>query len=216
MGATEIVRGRDWRRWLFNPFYYIAGWQALVLGLIAMFAASFIGALSRSHFDGVLDFHTGAATPLWVYPVENLINWLSLATPLMLAGRLISTSRPRAIDVFGTQALARFPTVLTALAALLPGYQRQVSRFMLLDMTIHPADAIMFGITALVVLIAIVWMVALMYRGFAVSCNVRGGGAIGVFIVSLLVAEAVSKFLLVLLFEHVVDLSQVQVLPMGG
>jgi hypothetical protein len=36
-------------------------------------------------------------------------------------------------------------------------------------------------------------MVVLMYRGFAVSCNVSGGKAIGAFVVALILAEILSK-----------------------
>jgi hypothetical protein len=39
----------------------------------------------------------------------------------------------------------------------------------------------------------VIWMVILMYRGFAVSCNVSGGKAIGVFIIAVLLGEAISK-----------------------
>ncbi|MGZ4974965.1 MAG: DUF3887 domain-containing protein, partial [Limisphaerales bacterium] len=39
----------------------------------------------------------------------------------------------------------------------------------------------------------VVWMVRLMYKSFSVVCNVRGGKAIGTFVIGLLIAEALSK-----------------------
>jgi hypothetical protein len=41
-----------------------------------------------------------------------------------------------------------------------------------------------------------VWMIALMYRAFAVSCNVSGKVAILVFIIALAVGEIISKVII--------------------
>ncbi len=191
------------RTWLFNPFHYLAGGTALAIGLVAMFAAGAIGGLSNSHFDGVLDLHTGATARWWFYLYEVLVAWLALAVPLFLAGKLISKSRVRAVDVFGTQALARFPTLVTALALLLPGCRRfsqhLTAKFTRLvpDVGTMPSDIVAFSLAMTVMLVMIVWMVALMYRAFSVSGNVKGGKAIGFFIACLLIGEALSKLLII-------------------
>lgn len=187
------------RTWLFNPFHYIAGGQALTLGLVLLLLTGFISSLSNSHFDGVIDFHTGVAAPWWVFVSEGLCNWLALGLLLLLGGKVISASRVRAVDVLGTQALARSPTLVTALFALLPGYQRFSAHIAaqyirtLPDVQTRPSDPIAFGVTGIVVILTLIWMVALMYRGFSVSCNVRGGKAAGVFIGALIVGELISK-----------------------
>ena len=62
-------------------------------------------------------------------------------------------------------------------------------------------DLAVFGAMVLIGLAMLVWMVALMYRAFAVSCNVSGGKAIGVFIGLLTVGEIVSKIAIVVLFS---------------
>ena len=69
------------------------------------------------------------------------------------------------------------------------------------DIQTGPTDSIVFGIVTIVGLLMIVWMVALMYRAFAVSCNVSGGKSIGVFIAALVVGEAVSKVLMIAMFR---------------
>lgn len=178
--------------WLFNPFHFIAGGKALAIGLGAIVVAALVGSLSNSHFDGVLDFHTGLDAPVWMFVAEGVIDWLSMSILLYLAGLILVGRRVRAIDIFGTQALARVPTVATALVALLPGFQR-VSSGLLLGIKPSPDDLAMFGIVAVIGLIMTVWMVALMYRGFAVSCNAKGAKAIVAFIIALLLAEAASK-----------------------
>src|SRR3990167_2249308 len=105
LSKTEMVSKRSIRTWLFNPFHYIAGGKALVVGVVLILVAGFIGALSNSHFDGVLDFHTGAAAPVWVFVSEGLIDWIVMGGLLLIGGKIISKSRVRVIDVFGTQAL---------------------------------------------------------------------------------------------------------------
>ena len=75
---------------LFNPFVYIAGAKALGLGLAAILLAGLIGSLSHTHFDGVLDTHSGTQAPLWAVLSEGIIDWLCLGLMLLLLGRLIS------------------------------------------------------------------------------------------------------------------------------
>ena len=183
---------------LFKPFVYLAGGKALVLGLAAILAAGLIGAAGHTHFDGVLDTHTGATAPLWFFLSEGIANWLCLAVVLLIAGRIISKTAFRTIDVLGTQALARWPTVFIALATLSKGFQRfgnslleQFRQGKTLEF--NTADALLFWAVIGVMIVCVVWMVTLMYNSFRIACNVRGGKAIGTFIGSLVVAEVLSK-----------------------
>ena len=50
-----------------------------------------------------------------------------------------------------------------------------------------------------VMFIDLVWMVALIYRAFALCCNVRGVRAIATFIIGLIVVEVLSEVYLSLL-----------------
>jgi hypothetical protein len=123
--AVETYAGKSRiRQWLFNPFQFIAGGKALFIGVVVILVTSVLGSFSNTHFDGVLDVHTGLAVPMWFFIAEGLLNWLSLAVVLALFGLLLRRFSFRIIDVFGTQALARWPHIITALVALAPGYQR--------------------------------------------------------------------------------------------
>lgn len=197
---------------LFNPFQYIAGIQALLVGLALIIATIYVGSLSQTHFDGVLDVHSGLAAPTWFFLVEVLIDWLSLAILLTIAGLITARSRFRLIDVVGTEALARAPMLLTATLFLLPQVQRFLEYLVhkLPALTASPgsspadlwkdlplADLAVFVLATLIMLLMIVWMVALMYRGYAVSCNLRGSRAVISFTIALIVAEAVSKLAII-------------------
>ena len=71
---------------LFNPFFYVAGGKALGIGLAAILLAGLVGALGNTHFDGVLDTHTGAHAPLWFFLAEGIIDWLCLGAVLLVFG----------------------------------------------------------------------------------------------------------------------------------
>ncbi|MDI6783991.1 MAG: hypothetical protein QME64_07855 [bacterium] len=195
--------------WLFNPFHYLAGGKALVIGLIIIAISGVIAWFSNSHFDGVLDFHTGRQAPIWFIVAEGFVDWLSLALVLLIAGIIISRTRFRVIDIFGTQALARFPTIFMALIALLPGYNTLINKIIANPMNAatiifeNIGALIILMLVGIVILIMLVWMVALMYRAFAVSFNVSGGKAIVSFIIGLIIAEVLSKIAIILAIKSI-------------
>lgn len=196
---------RTLAQWLFNPFKFIAGYQALLVGLAAILLTSLLGSLSNTHFDGVLDIHTGLQAPLWFFLSEGLINWMSLAVPLFFFGLILSRSALRTVDVFGTQALARFPYLISAVAfiplAYASGGEDLTAKFMESGFSAiaTPALLLTLGLAIIVAIPMIIWMVVLMYRAYTVSCNIRGPKAIVTFIISLIGAEVLSKVAILLL-----------------
>ena len=186
---------------LFNPFVYIAGAKALGLGLAAILLAGLVGSASNTHFDGVLDTHTGAEAPLWFFLAEGVIDWLCLSIVLWLAGKIISQSSFRAIDLFGTQALARWPSLFITVLTLATPYQRfgreLIEQLKRGKFEFNSTDALIFFAVALAMIPFICWMVALMYKSFSVSCNVKGAKAIVTFIIGIVLAEILSKLCLI-------------------
>ena len=78
------------RELLLRPFGYVAGAHSLGLGLAAILAAGFLGSLSNTHFDGVLDMHTGPAARPALVLGAGIVNWVSLSVVLWLMGKLVS------------------------------------------------------------------------------------------------------------------------------
>jgi hypothetical protein len=70
--------------------------------------------------------------------------------------------------------------------------------------TISSTDTITFVISAIIALLMIIWMVVLMYKAYAVSCNVKGAKAIGTFIASIILAEIISKVIILSLLSRAV------------
>lgn len=178
---------------LFNPFLRIAGTKALLIGLITLLVTAVIAYYSHCHFDGAIDAHIGTITPMWFYPAEALIDWLCLTLLFYISGIIFSQSAIRFIDVAGTMALARWPMIFIALLAFIPVVQPQ---------NIHDVNAsiIIFGFT---LLIFTIWMIALMYNAYTVSCNIKGSKATISFIATLICAEIISKLIITKLAQHI-------------
>ena len=204
-GATNRNR---LSQWLFNPFKFVAGLQALVIGLAIILLSGYIGSLSNTHFDGVLDVHTGRSAPVWFFLAEGTIDWVCLAVPLFFFGLIVSRSSFRFVDVIGTQALARWPYIIAAMV-MFPDANRRVPEYILSQITqgastatINSADVVVFGLVVIAAFLMLIWMVELMYRAYSVSCNIKGAGAVITFIVSLIGAEVLSKFVIYLMFKQ--------------
>ena len=199
---------------LFNPFYYLAGGAALALGIGVIVLTGVIGSFGNAHVDGVLDFHVGRPAAFWVYVAEGLVSWLVLALPLYFLGRYLSRSQSvRAVDVFGTLALARVPYLVAALVSLLPPVQANIAElsaavrtgtaFQLTDLFDRGEMAVYVAMAAFSTLM-LAWMVALMYRAYAYSCNLKGTRAVVGFVIVIIVAEIASKVLIGLMIGRVI------------
>ncbi len=197
---------RSLAQWLFNPFLYVAGAAALAVGLAAVLLSGLLGSATTVHFDGAIDIHVGASGPVWAFISEGVIAWACMSATLILLGAIFHRRRFRLIDVAGTQALARWPGLLVPLVLLVgplrEGFSRTGAALLKQSTRDTPAlgastaDILLFGLGALVMLVAVVWMVILMYRGYAVSCNAKGTRAILLFIAAVVVAEVLSKVVL--------------------
>jgi hypothetical protein len=202
---TKTANSNRLSQWLFNPFRFIAGFKALLLGLAIILVSGFVGSLSNTHFDGVLDLHTGAAAPMWFFLSEGIINWVCMAMPLFFFGLIVSNSSFRVIDVLGTQALARWPYLIAAIV-MLPDANRRVLDYIVSKLTqnapaaaISSIDVFIFGFAMIIAIFMLIWMVALMYVAYTMSCNIKGARAVITFIVSLIGAEVLSKVAILLL-----------------
>jgi len=197
--------------WFLNPFTFVAGGTALIIGLAAILVVALIGAVSNTHFDGLLDIHTGAPAPAWLFVAEGLIDWLSLSLALAVLGIIVARSRFRIVDLLGTQALARWPGLLVVTLLLISPLRNAFNKLVasvLKSSTsgapsgIGAADVLVLGVVSLAVLLAVIWTVILMYHSYAVSCGVKGARAIVSFIVGLIAAEILSKFVLYRIVVH--------------
>ena len=189
---------------LLRPFAYVAGWPSLLLGLAILLLTSSMAYLGHVRFDGVLDLHlirSTAGTGFSVFLAEQVLNWLSLSAVLILIG--ISLRKDfRVTDLLGTQAVARYPALLVAaLALIMP--TTDVTRYVAYQflgvgepVQLSILSIIAFGVFLLLSLVLMCYMYYLMYRAFRVSTGIGGPKGIILFLTGLLVAEVISKAVL--------------------
>ena len=196
-------------KWLFRPSEYVSDFKALFIGLVAILLSGIINNFSSTHFDGVLDVHIGAEQQTsWLFVGEGFINLICISGLLFLSGKIFSLSSIRFIDVIGTQAMARIPLLIVALSTLLIPHQA-VDEFIMAkalnvkaDVSIETHQVLLFVVLMLILVLMIIWMVVLMYRAFSVSCNLKGAKGIWIFILALLVAESISKYVIYLVYQN--------------
>ncbi|MEC5125501.1 hypothetical protein VSU19_01965 [Verrucomicrobiales bacterium BCK34] len=188
--------------WLWNPFAIIAGGPALTSGILIILATGYLASHTHTHFDGVLDTHVGLRAPLWFFLAEGILNWLCLFIVLLIGGLLVAKRRSfRFIDLLGTQALARWPFLITTLVTFLPGFKSFNAKLLTIvnqgKITFPSAPAseiITFVFVTFLMIVVTVWFVALAWKSFRISCDVRGWKAITVFAIGIIIAEVLSKF----------------------
>ena len=165
--SAGVPREMSVARWLFNPFVRIGGEQALVIGLGVIVASGLAAAAGGVHFDGLLDFHPGYSVSFWVPVVEGLVNWSVISVLLALVALLVAPRNVRLVDIAGTQALARFPLLLAALACVPPWVRRaneEMAAALAEGRIAMPTSA---GIVAgLFGSVCVIWMVWLMWKAF--------------------------------------------------
>lgn len=177
------------RTWLFNPFIYIAGFKSLLIGIAMMAISAWVGFLNNSHFDGVLDMHRAMAAQFHIFLLEVVIDWVSISLVLFVLGVILSKSKIRLVDVFGTQALARWPMIP---AVILMVFIPDVKDMDLSD--IQSMNGLI--VPAMVMLLFIIWFIALMFNAYKISCNLEGAKLKASFIGGLILAEILSKILI--------------------
>ena len=184
-------------RWLFNPFVRVAGANSLAAGLAVIVLGGLAAAGAGIRFDGLLDMHFVHAVPVSLPILEGLLNWVVITILLALVARLFGGgSGVRLIDIAGTQALARAPLGLAAAICALPWIQNALA---------ETSSALQSGafnalgpgalVGSLAMLAGIGWMVVLMWNAFRVSCNMKGGRAVALFIGAVVIGELVTKSL---------------------
>ncbi len=195
--------------WIFNPFVYIAGWSSLALGWAIMIATAVTGYFSNTHLDGVIGAGFGLPAPLWLYLVEASVAWLSLCLTLFVAGRIVSKTSFRLVDLLGTQALARAPMLIVPFLGF-PEAGRRVTRYLLYrtlglgeEITATYADIVIFILIVIIMVIVVIWMIVLMYNSYKVSCNLKGTKAGVSFTLALILAQAIASAFFMLAFKDI-------------
>ncbi len=202
------------KNWLFKPFERIADGSALAIGLFVITLTAVLAWRAGLHTNGVIDLHFGPGVGLWLLIVQGLINWMILSLILLAVGKWVSSGRFRTLDLFATQALARWPLLIGAVWMSIPGVgaaiESRTARLMeqmpeqpgqVIAPVEYMLDAMWLLLMSLPVMAAIAWMIWLMFHGYALVANLRGTRAFFSFAGALVAAEICSKVLIHFLLQ---------------
>lgn len=186
---------------LINPFYYLAGLKSLILGLVFILATATIGYFSKTHFPDIISVKTCYNFSIWYFIVQSLLNWFVASTLFYIAAIILSKSSVRAVDIYGTQALARFPYLIASCM----GFSGALDAFgkHLLWISLKQGEPVEISHIQIVIaflilvssLLLAIWMIALMFNAFKVSANLKGNKLVFSFIIVFILSLVISGYL---------------------
>ncbi len=188
---------------LFNPFERFREQRLIIVGLIAAVVASLLGYFFNGRFDGALDLHFTHTVEIWEPFIDNLIAIFSLFLIFSIVAKILNP-KTRFVDIFAISLIARLPLYLLTFSNF-GNIQYEIGQALFLTVTEParniPMDAVILSVIfgALSILAAI-WMITLLYNGLKLVSNSKGAKLIVGFIFALILAEALSKLIVYLIY----------------
>jgi len=190
----------DWRI-LYNPLAVLGKSNGLIGAIVVIAALAAVCWWGGLHLDGALDMHLTMLPPsVLLLIAESLIAWLCLGVLLFGASKVFGGNGGLGAHL-AAAGLARFALILAAIVASRQIMGKAVAPAMtmsrdqiVMHLEVFFKPVLIFGSLAVVALVA--WMIVLLVYGFKESSGLRQGRLAGAFVVGLIVAEVVSKLLL--------------------
>ncbi len=192
----------NWKT-LFNPFEKYSEKTLLIFGIVATFSGSFLGYLMKARFDGIVDMHL-VKNIKWNEPlVDNIINVLVLFVLFFAFGKMIN-SKTRAVDILNVSLICRIPIYLVSLTnlggILEKSTQNMMDKIDFENLNNIPqfelSDMIIILVFSVVMILLLIYMIVLFWKGFRTATNSKGAKNIIIFIVLFIIAEILSKYLI--------------------
>lgn len=183
---------------LFNPFTHVAGIRSLFWGVKIILITSILGYFFNIHFPDVISVKMCSNYSLWYFLIQSFSNWIIISLIFYISSLLFSKSKIRVIDMFGTQALARFPYLLAPFTGIsqAPIVVSEYILYTFLGMgdpvEITSGQIAITIIMILVTLLLTIWLIALMFNAFKVSSNIKGAKSVILFIIGLILSMVIS------------------------
>ena len=164
------------------------------------------GAFFNARFDGVIDLHFSTPTFFINTLTDNAINIVILSLALFTLGKY-RNNKTRFVDVFTASLIARIPYYILPFFnwnnTVLVESEKLLKQFM----TVQPGAVPQFETTNMLVLVLfagfsllfLAWFIYLLYQGYKVATNAKGGIEIVLFGVTILIAEVFSKIIFYLI-----------------
>ena len=168
-----------------------------------MAVATIVSMTAHLHYHGLMHYGSAPNDAWWCYVAEHLVVWLVPSSIFYLSGLLLSPSRIRLIDVFGTTAFAQIPFAVMSLFYL----PRQVRTFLALtpeqligEMTQNSSWLPVMGwLVPSILFLALVlcWLVV----ALKTSCNLRGWRLLLGYVAGVIGGDLVCRYIITFLYE---------------
>lgn len=188
---------------LFHPLERFSTDYLLVFGLIGLVIGGILGSFFSAHYDGVFDLHF-ASNVLWWEPfLENMLSALCLFSILYLTANFLF---PVSIKKFLAFTLtARYPLYLLTFTNInnLNYETGQILFSNPIDLEKQiPMDSVILSVVfGALSIIALIWMLVLVFNGFKKVTRTKGIPLIIGFIIGIIVSELISRFIFLSLFQ---------------
>jgi len=189
-------------RYLWNPFYKLAGWKALIFGLVSLIIMSVLGGFFNAHFDGVLDLHIAKQVKYSSVFIENGLNLISLVVVFGFAAYFLNGFKYRFIDLIGIMSFVKMPYIVILPLAYLFSIKDKTDKLNTIafeqssQVSLSQFESISFVsfsvLSILIIILSVIWI----YNGFKILSNSRGLRLNMAFIVGIILSELLSKLLI--------------------
>ena len=169
----------------YNPFEWIAGWKAFLIGIFIVCITVLVGHVGNTYFYGIQIKHIPGISLLIAFLLQ--MTGLGITVLTMYLVSIIAAKGVRFQDILGTVTLARYPFLLAALAGFL--ITPKALNALLTETKIDTQALIQFGVSGIIMILVIILGVALLYNAFKVSTNIKGTKGIFLFILIMIVSE---------------------------
>ncbi len=192
---------------IFDPFGILSLKQSLYYGIAIIFISGLLNSISNTHFDGILDIHTGKPAPLLIFILEGFINLIVVSVVFFTLIKISLTTHVSFFEIFSQQSFARWPFILISFLSLSQFYQDIIrliyQKYIELDKSviISSNDFNLFLIILLIMMIISIWSLILMYNSFRRACDKGGIKVILLFITGIIISEILSKFIFLILYD---------------
>lgn len=188
---------------LLNPFEKYNDKQLLISGISITILGSILGFVFNANFDGVIDLHFVKETSFVTVTSEIIIDILCQTILLFILGKYIN-KKTRFVDILSPVLIARLPFYLLTIFNS-NDFMFKKSENLIKNLPLGQIDnpdfndlfiMLLFGLISIGFLI---WFVIILYNGFKVATNTKGVKNYIFFAVSIIIAEILSKMLLIML-----------------
>ena len=179
---------------LLNPFYKVAGWKAVFIGLIFVCATTLLGYLSNTTFFGIEVKYVHSVTIGRAFALHGA--GLGVYFVVMYLVSVILARGVRMQDILGTVMLSRYPLIFAAI----PGFFITLPDIDFMNPTpahfsemLHLLTPTLLG--AVFMMIFSIWSLVVMYNGFKTSTGLKGARCGVGYALTIIIAEIVTLLL---------------------